>query len=174
MREVDINQTLADVLHIVEPEAARRGIAIDYDRSQQQLSVRADHVHLQQVLLNLALNGMDAMDGTRDRRMVFQTSQVTDREVQVAVLDSGVGIPEHKLNDIFELFVTTKQQGTGLGLSSRAPSSRCMAAGSGPRIGRRAGLHFASSCRWRKPRPERDGAAGEITAFRKICRFANA
>ncbi len=117
VREVDINQTIADVLHIVEPEAAKRGIAIDCDRSQQQLSVRADHVHLQQVLLNLALNGMDAMDGTRDRRMVFQTSQVTDREVQVAVLDSGVGIPEHKLNDIFESFVTTKQQGTGLGLS---------------------------------------------------------
>ena len=51
------------------------------------------------------------------RRMVFQTLRVTDSEVQVAVLDTGVGIPEHKLNDIFELFVTTKQQGTGLGLS---------------------------------------------------------
>ena len=117
VREVDINQTIADVLHIVEPEAAKRGIAIDCDRSLQDLSVRADHVHLQQVLLNLALNGMDAMDGTHNRRMVFQTSRVADREVQVAVLDTGAGIPEHQLNDIFESFVTTKQQGTGLGLS---------------------------------------------------------
>jgi signal transduction histidine kinase len=117
VREVDINQAIADVLHIVEPEAAKRGIAIDCDRSLQDLSVRADHVHLQQVLLNLALNGMDAMDGTRNRRMVFQTLRVADREVQVAVLDTGAGIPEHQLNDIFESFVTTKQQGTGLGLS---------------------------------------------------------
>ena len=118
VREIDINHAIGDVLHIVEPEAARRGIAIDCDQAAQQLSVRADHVHLQQVLLNLALNGMDAMqDTTRDRRMVFQTVQRTDTEVEVAVLDSGTGIPENKLKDIFESFVTTKQHGTGLGLS---------------------------------------------------------
>jgi C4-dicarboxylate-specific signal transduction histidine kinase len=118
VREIDINHALGDVLHIVEPEAARRGIAIECDRAAQQLSVRADHVHLQQVLLNLALNGMDAMqDTTRSRRMVFQTVRRTDTEVEVAVLDSGTGIPENKLKDIFESFVTTKQHGTGLGLS---------------------------------------------------------
>ena len=59
--EVSIDRAIADVLQIVEPEAARRGIEIDCDRTPQPLSVRADHVHLQQVLLNLALNGMDAM-----------------------------------------------------------------------------------------------------------------
>ena len=97
VREIDVNHAIGDVLHIVEPEAARRGIAIDCDRAAQQLSVRADHVHLQQVLLNLALNGMDAMqDTTRNRRMVFQTVQRTDTEVEVAVLDSGTGIPENK------------------------------------------------------------------------------
>jgi signal transduction histidine kinase len=117
VRDVDINQAIADVLHIVEPEAAKRGIAIDCDRPQQELSVRADHVHLQQVLLNLTLNGMDAMHGTRERRIVFQTSRLADMQVQVAVLDTGVGIPQHKLNEIFESFVTTKQHGTGLGLS---------------------------------------------------------
>jgi C4-dicarboxylate-specific signal transduction histidine kinase len=118
VREIDINHALGDVLHIVEPEAARRGIAIECDRAAQQLSVRADHVHLQQVLLNLALNGMDAMqDTTRSRRMVFQTVRRTDTEVEVAVLDSGTGIPENKLKDIFEACVTTKQHGTGLGLS---------------------------------------------------------
>ena len=117
LRAIDINQTIADVLHIVEPEAAKRGIAIDCDRSLQELSVRADHVHLQQVLLNLALNGMDAMEGAHNRRMVFQTLRVAGSQVQVAVLDTGAGIPEHKLNDIFESFVTTKQHGTGLGLS---------------------------------------------------------
>lgn len=117
--EVSINRAIADVLHIVEPEAAKRGIAIDYDHAPQELSVRADHVHLQQVLLNLALNGMDAMRDatTPSRRMVFQASQVSDAKVEVAVLDSGTGIPEHRLTEIFDSFVTTKQHGTGLGLS---------------------------------------------------------
>jgi signal transduction histidine kinase len=116
--EVSINRAIADVLQIVEPEAAKRGIAINYDHVPQELSVRADHVHLQQVLLNLALNGMDAMtDATPNRRMVFQASQVSDAKVEVAVLDSGTGIPEHRLTEIFDSFVTTKQHGTGLGLS---------------------------------------------------------
>jgi len=116
--EVSINRAIADVLHIVEPEAAKRGIAIDCDQGSPELSVRADHVHLQQVLLNLALNGMDAMtDATPNRRMVFQASQVSDAKVEVAVLDSGTGIPEHRLTEIFDSFVTTKQHGTGLGLS---------------------------------------------------------
>jgi C4-dicarboxylate-specific signal transduction histidine kinase len=117
--EVSIHRAIADVLHIVEPEAAKRGIAIDCDRTPQELSVRADHVHLQQVLLNLALNGMDAMRDatTPNRKMVFQASQVSDTKVEVAVLDSGTGIPEHRLTEIFDSFVTTKQHGTGLGLS---------------------------------------------------------
>jgi signal transduction histidine kinase len=117
--EVSIHRAIADVLHIVEPEAAKRGIAIDCDRTPQELSVRADHVHLQQVLLNLAFNGMDAMRDatTPNRKMVFQASQVSDTKVEVAVLDSGTGIPEHRLTEIFDSFVTTKQHGTGLGLS---------------------------------------------------------
>jgi signal transduction histidine kinase len=116
--EVSINRAIADVLQIVEPEAAKRGIAIDYDRATPELSVRADHVHLQQVLLNLALNGLDAMrDATPNRRMAFQAAQVSGAKVEVAVLDSGTGIPEHRLTEIFDSFVTTKQHGTGLGLS---------------------------------------------------------
>jgi signal transduction histidine kinase len=118
LREVSVNRAIADVLHIVEPEAAKRGIAIDCDQGSPELSVRADRVHLQQVLLNLALNGMDAMkDATANRNMVFQASQVSDTRVEVAVLDTGTGIPEHRLTEIFDSFVTTKQYGTGLGLS---------------------------------------------------------
>jgi signal transduction histidine kinase len=106
------------VLRIVESEATRRGIALDIHQAPQTLPVRADQVHLQQVLLNLALNGIDAMkDTTRARKMVFQTARMTDREVEVSVLDTGSGIPEHRLNEIFESFFTTKQHGTGLGLS---------------------------------------------------------
>jgi signal transduction histidine kinase len=116
--EVNIHRAIADVLHIVEPEALKRGIAIECDQIPQELSVRADHVHLQQVLLNLALNGMDAMrDATSSRKMIFQASQVSDAKVEVAVLDTGTGIPEQRLKAIFDSFVTTKINGTGLGLS---------------------------------------------------------
>jgi C4-dicarboxylate-specific signal transduction histidine kinase len=118
LHDVDINQAVVDVLRIVESEATRRGIALDIHQAPQTLPVRADQVHLQQVLLNLALNGIDAMkDTTRARKMVFQTARMTDREVEVSVLDTGSGIPEHRLNEIFESFFTTKQHGTGLGLS---------------------------------------------------------
>jgi len=118
LHDVDMNQVIEDVLHIVEPEAAKRGIAIDASHATNALAVRADHVHLQQVVLNLALNGMDAMkDSSNGRRMVFQTARVVDAEVEVSVLDTGAGIPEHKLGDIFESFVTTKRHGMGLGLS---------------------------------------------------------
>jgi C4-dicarboxylate-specific signal transduction histidine kinase len=116
--EVSISRAIADVLQIIEPEAAKRGIVIDCDQSSQPLSVRADRVHLQQVLLNLALNGLDAMkDAPSNRRMIFRTSQVDETKAEIAVLDSGTGIPEGRLKEIFDSFVTTKQHGTGLGLS---------------------------------------------------------
>jgi C4-dicarboxylate-specific signal transduction histidine kinase len=116
--EVNLSRAIADVLQIIEPEAARRGIAIGSDQASQLFSVHADHVHLQQVLLNLALNGLDAMkDVPSSRQMVFRTSQVDEAKVEIAVLDNGTGIPESRLKEIFDSFVTTKQHGTGLGLS---------------------------------------------------------
>jgi signal transduction histidine kinase len=116
--EVSISRAIADVVQIVEPEAAKRGIAINCERVPPDLCVRADHVHLQQVLLNLALNGMDAMkDTVPNRKMVFRASRTSNARVEVAVLDCGTGIPENKLKEIFDSFVTTKQHGTGLGLS---------------------------------------------------------
>jgi len=83
------------------------------------LPVRADQVHLQQVILNLATNGMDAMCDTDPdrRRMSIQTAVTRESEVEVSVTDSGTGIPHGKLGAVFETFYTTKQQGTGLGLS---------------------------------------------------------
>jgi signal transduction histidine kinase len=89
------------------------------DGIRRALPVRADPVHLQQVILNLALNGMDAMLNSVAgmRTMAVQTALVGDSEVEVSVSDSGTGIPRDKLKDIFETFYTTKQQGTGLGLS---------------------------------------------------------
>ena len=116
--KVSIDRAISDVLHIIEPEAAKRGVEIDCEQASEAFTVQADRVHLQQVLLNLALNGLDAMkDRPAGRRMVFRTSQFDDAKVEIAVLDSGTGIPEGRLKEIFDSFVTTKQHGTGLGLS---------------------------------------------------------
>jgi signal transduction histidine kinase len=83
------------------------------------IPARADQVHLEQVLLNLATNGMDAMSTCAPdfRKMSIQTALVGTSDVEVSVLDSGTGIPNDRLKNIFETFYTTKPEGTGLGLS---------------------------------------------------------
>src|SRR5262249_1949061 len=74
---------------------------------------------LQQVLLNLALNGMDAMPDSAagERRITFQTARIGKSTVEVSVADTGTGIPDDRLDDVFEPFFTTKPHGPGLGLS---------------------------------------------------------
>ena len=85
----------------------------------QRSRVRADRIHVQQVVLNLVGNAMDAMvdDRATDRAIIIRTALTGESEVEVSVSDSGTGIPEHKLCEIFETFYTTKKHGTGLGLS---------------------------------------------------------
>ena len=101
------------------PEATTRGVVLGVSQAQAALPVRADEVHLQQVILNLAMNGMDAMLNCApgSRRMRLETALVGEAEAEVSVSDSGTGIPNDKLKDVFETFFTTKPQGTGLGLS---------------------------------------------------------
>jgi signal transduction histidine kinase len=119
MQELDLNNTIQSILQILEPEAKKRGVMLSAVRADGLLLVRADQVHLQQVIINLAANGLDAMlDCSPDkRRLRLQTAKITESEVEVSVTDTGNGIPEDKLKDVFETFYTTKPQGTGLGLT---------------------------------------------------------
>jgi signal transduction histidine kinase len=118
VQDVDLNELIADTVHMLEPEAADRGVVLSIDRGPDAMRCRADPVHLQQVVLNLAINGMDAMQNSAGRRRLqFQIAAGKNAEVTVSVADTGVGIPPDKLKSIFEPLVTTKQQGTGLGLS---------------------------------------------------------
>jgi signal transduction histidine kinase len=118
-QEVDLHGVVRDALHMLDPEAKKRGVLVSTHQAQGALPVRADQVHLEQVILNLAANAMDAMQdcapGTR--MMTVQTVRVGDSQIEVSVSDSGTGIPNDKLKGVFETFYTTKQQGTGLGLS---------------------------------------------------------
>jgi C4-dicarboxylate-specific signal transduction histidine kinase len=119
LQELNLNEAIADALHMLSPEAAKRRITLSANGIQQSLPVRADRIHVQQVVLNLAANAIDAMTGsTSDARAVtIQTSLSEDSQVEVSVTDSGMGIPKHKLNEVFDTFYTTKKEGTGLGLS---------------------------------------------------------
>jgi signal transduction histidine kinase len=84
----------------------------------ESLPVRCDPIHLQQVIINLVMNGMDAMeDAPSPHNLTIRTGRAAEDDgVEVRVSDSGTGIPTDKLASIFDVFVTTKPQGTGLGL----------------------------------------------------------
>lgn len=118
-QELDVNEVVANALQILHGEAERRRVAVDFRRPSSKLPVRADRVHLQQVILNIATNAMDAMleQKVADRKLTFNTTIAEPGQVGVSVVDTGAGIPPEKLARIFETFYTTKTGGTGLGLS---------------------------------------------------------
>jgi signal transduction histidine kinase len=119
LEEFDLNEVIANALVVLLPEARKRNISVSENGNPQPLLVRGNRIHLQQVIINLAMNGMDAMvDATAgDRKLVIQTTPVGGSSVEVSVSDSGTGIPNQDLSRIFDTFYTTKEQGTGLGLS---------------------------------------------------------
>jgi signal transduction histidine kinase len=119
MAEFDLCEVIADAVSILTPEATKRGVTLRLDQVQRPLLVRADRIHLQQVILNLVNNCMDAMaDTVRGARTItIQTTLPEESRPEVSVLDSGPGIPEDKLSTVFDTFYTTKTHGTGLGLS---------------------------------------------------------
>jgi signal transduction histidine kinase len=118
-QEFDLNGAIADALRLLSPEAARRSVTLHTNGVHQPLSVNADRIHVQQVILNLAANAMDAMTDTppHARAITIQTALAGVSEVEVSISDSGTGIPKHKLGQVFDTFYTTKTHGTGLGLS---------------------------------------------------------
>jgi signal transduction histidine kinase len=119
LQEFDLNEIVRDSLQIVRPEALRKGMDISASASNGSLPVRGDQVHLQQAILILAMNALDAMHNCTPGRgkMSIETLLVKESTVEVLVADSGTGIPTGKLTEIFDPFYTTKTQGTGLGLS---------------------------------------------------------
>ena len=118
-QEFDFKDVLRETLRMLRPEALRRGVAVNVSDVGRSLTVRADPIHLQQVLLNLAVNGLDAMlDRPEGSGQLFiETALNGGSTLEVSVADTGAGIPPDKLQAIFDAFYTTKGQGTGLGLS---------------------------------------------------------
>ncbi|WP_225040555.1 sensor histidine kinase (plasmid) [Rhizobium sp. T1470] len=121
-QEFDLNDVASSAIHIIHGEAERRGITLNTNQPTTELPVRADKVHVQQVVLNLATNAMDAMmDADSAKRILTFATGIEKERAELCVVDTGNGIPEERLSTIFEPFYTTKNAGTGLGLSiSRA------------------------------------------------------
>jgi signal transduction histidine kinase len=115
----DLNSSVEEVVDIAGPEARKRGIALSVGLASGALPVRADRIQMQQVILNLVMNGMDALENCDQstRRVSIQTARSAKSPVaELTVSDSGKGVPDDKLNSIFDAFFTTKAHGTGLGL----------------------------------------------------------
>jgi signal transduction histidine kinase len=119
LKLIDLNAVVSKVLRLVDGETRRRGIQIEKRFADTLPAVRGDVIHLQQVLLNLILNSMEAMsesDGS-NRRLTMRTAYDGKDNVEVAVEDAGPGIPSEGLPRLFDSFFTTKPDGMGLGLS---------------------------------------------------------
>ncbi len=117
-RPVDLNQLVVDVLQVVRLDAARRGIELDLQVTRDMPLVSGDRVHLQQVILNLILNAMEAMaESPATGRRVLLRMNREESGVQIVVTDTGPGIAPVVVPRLFESFFTTKKHGMGLGLS---------------------------------------------------------
>ena len=114
---LDANEVIADILRLVGSDARRRHTPIRTELASPLPPIMGDRVSLQQVVLNLILNGMDAMDQQKpeERQLVLRTRR-HDGHVEIEVSDSGHGISADRLPRLFEAFFTTKKDGLGLGL----------------------------------------------------------
>jgi two-component system, LuxR family, sensor kinase FixL len=119
MHPLDLNEVADEVVQLVSTDARRRSVALETEIASGLPVVRGDRIYLQQVLLNLLLNGMDAMMDTpqADRRIIVRTQRSGEQSVSVSISDSGHGIPSDRLSHVFESFYTTKEHGMGLGLA---------------------------------------------------------
>jgi len=112
---VDVNGIIQEMLTLLKGEAYRFPIAMRTDLSAEVPKIMVDRVQLQQVFMNLMLNGIEAMKDSGGELTV--KSQLQDRQLQFSVSDTGVGLPVEKMDRIFSAFFTTKPQGSGMGLA---------------------------------------------------------
>jgi PAS domain S-box-containing protein len=139
---VDVNGIIQEMLTLLKDEATGYSIAMRTELAASLPKIRADRVQLQQVFMNLMLNGIEAMKDSGGELTVKSERQ--DGQLQFSVSDTGVGLPVEKMDQIFSAFFTTKPQGSGMGLAI----SRSIVESHGGRLwatandGRGATFHF--------------------------------
>src|SRR6266852_4462645 len=127
---VDVNELIREMIVLLSSEASRYSISIRTELAEGLPKVMADRVQLQQVFMNLMLNGIDAMKETTGGGGLTIKSEACDAHLLISVSDTGVGLPPEQADQIFRAFFTTKDNGTGMGL----PISRSIIESHGGRL----------------------------------------
>ena len=115
---VDVNEVIREMIVLLRGEMARYSISVRTELAADLPQVMGDRVQLQQVMMNLIMNSIDAMkdvDGTRE--LAIKSQRAENEQLMVCVSDTGVGLPPQQADQIFNAFFTTKPHGTGMGLS---------------------------------------------------------
>jgi len=128
---VDVNELIREMIVLLRSEANRYPVSISTELAEDLPKVMADRVQLQQVLMNLMLNGIEAMkDMGTGGELTIKSQQDDNRQLLISVSDTGVGLPPEQAEQIFRAFFTTKENGTGMGL----PISRSIIESHGGRL----------------------------------------
>src|SRR3984957_5423105 len=114
---VDVNEVIREMIVLLRNEATRHPVSIRTELTADLPPVMGDRVQLQQVMMNLIMNSIDAMnDVAGPRELAIRSQQAENEELMVSVSDTGVGLPAQQVDQIFNAFFTTKPHGTGMGL----------------------------------------------------------
>jgi C4-dicarboxylate-specific signal transduction histidine kinase len=143
---VQINEIIEETVALIEGQASRNNVLIVLELKPDLPEVLGDSIQMQQVIMNLLLNGIEAMTGITDRprRLLIQSKAGTASQIHVSVQDSGIGVSHEVMARLFEPFFTTRSKGIGMGL----PISRSIVEAHGGRL-------------W----TESDGSGGSIFQF---------
>jgi len=137
---VDVNEIIREMVVLLRGETIRYNISVGTDLAADLPQVMADRVQLQQVLMNLMINGIEAIkDAGGTHELAIRSQRTEIEEVVVSVTDSGVGLPSQQTEQIFNAFFTTKPHGTGMGLRIshsiiESHGGRLWAANNSPRV----------------------------------------
>ena len=116
---VDINEAVHEVIELTRGEAHKNGVSVKAEFAKGLPVITCDRVQLQQVVLNLILNALQAMGGDREgaRQVLITTSQTESNDPCIGIQDTGPGLSSETLSRLFEPFYTTKPNGMGMGLA---------------------------------------------------------
>jgi signal transduction histidine kinase len=116
---LDVNEAIRETVTLLQSEIRRQRVMLKVELAAGLSSVRGDRIQLQQVFMNLMINGMEAMTAVIERPRLLRISSEMDPSglVLIAIADAGVGLPADRIERLFEAFFTTKPDGLGVGLA---------------------------------------------------------
>jgi signal transduction histidine kinase len=114
LEDVDVGESAAEIVKLIDPEAAQKGIDLSFDRPPESVTVKGDKDLLKQAFLNIAVNAIEAMP--EGGRLSIEVEK-NRSHCLVGIRDTGPGIPREQREKIFQLYFTTKPRGTGIGLA---------------------------------------------------------